>query len=73
MFKHRLGVGFFLRSRRLFVVKDFFSKLRRFLIAEDGPTAIEYALMLALIVIVCVAAAPEEAGEPALLPLIAAS
>ena len=31
-------------------------KLRRFLISEDGPTAVEYAVMLALIVIVCLTA-----------------
>jgi pilus assembly protein Flp/PilA len=31
-------------------------KLRRFLVSEDGPTAVEYAVMLALIVIVCLAA-----------------
>ncbi len=28
----------------------------RFLKAEDGPTAVEYAVMLALIIVVCVAA-----------------
>jgi pilus assembly protein Flp/PilA len=26
---------------------------RRFLVNEDGPTAVEYAVMLALIIIVC--------------------
>ena len=31
-------------------------KLRRFLASEDGPTAVEYAVMLALIIIVCLAA-----------------
>lgn len=31
-------------------------KLRRFFISEDGPTAVEYAVMLALIVIVCIGA-----------------
>ena len=31
-------------------------KLRHFLVAEDGPTAVEYAVMLALIVIVCLTA-----------------
>jgi pilus assembly protein Flp/PilA len=31
-------------------------KIRRFLQSEDGPTAVEYAVMLALIIIVCVAA-----------------
>jgi pilus assembly protein Flp/PilA len=30
--------------------------IKRFLIAEDGPTAVEYAVMLALIVIVCLTA-----------------
>ncbi len=29
---------------------------RRFLVAEDGPTAVEYAIMLAFIIIVCIAA-----------------
>ena len=28
----------------------------RFLAAEDGPTAVEYAVMLALIIVVCIAA-----------------
>ncbi len=28
--------------------------LRRLLLDEDGPTAVEYAVMLALIVIVCI-------------------
>jgi pilus assembly protein Flp/PilA len=28
----------------------------RFLKAEDGPTAVEYAVMLALIVVVCITA-----------------
>ena len=32
------------------------SKIRRFLVSEDGPTAVEYAVMLALIIIVCLAA-----------------
>jgi len=31
-------------------------KMRRFLVSEDGPTAVEYAVMLALIVIVCLTA-----------------
>ena len=29
-------------------------KVCRFLQAEDGPTAVEYAVMLALIVVVCI-------------------
>jgi pilus assembly protein Flp/PilA len=28
----------------------------RFLRAEDGPTAVEYAVMLALIIVVCISA-----------------
>ena len=30
--------------------------LQKFLIEEDGPTAVEYAVMLALIVVVCITA-----------------
>jgi pilus assembly protein Flp/PilA len=31
-------------------------KMHRFLVSEDGPTAVEYAVMLALIIIVCLTA-----------------
>ena len=31
-------------------------KISRFLAAEDGPTAVEYAVMLALIIAVCLIA-----------------
>ncbi len=34
----------------------FATKVRTFLKSEDGPTAVEYAVMLALIVIVCLTA-----------------
>jgi pilus assembly protein Flp/PilA len=37
-------------------MKSLTLKLRRFFVSEDGPTAVEYAVMLALIVIVCLAA-----------------
>ena len=37
-------------------MKNFVSKVSRFLKSEDGPTAVEYAIMLALIVIVCLTA-----------------
>jgi pilus assembly protein Flp/PilA len=30
--------------------------LVRFLVSEDGPTAVEYAVMLALIILVCMVA-----------------
>jgi pilus assembly protein Flp/PilA len=32
----------------------FFSRARAFLRSEDGPTATEYAVMLALIVFICI-------------------
>jgi pilus assembly protein Flp/PilA len=34
----------------------FAEKMRRFLVAENGPTAVEYAVMLALIFLVCITA-----------------
>jgi pilus assembly protein Flp/PilA len=37
-------------------MKSFTKKMQRFLTSEDGPTAVEYAVMLALIVIVCLTA-----------------
>ncbi len=37
-------------------MKKLAMKVQRFLASEDGPTAVEYAVMLALIVIVCLAA-----------------
>jgi pilus assembly protein Flp/PilA len=37
-------------------MKNLTMKVQRFLVSEDGPTAVEYAVMLALIVIVCLTA-----------------
>ena len=37
-------------------MKNFAQKIQRFLESEDGPTAVEYAVMLALIVVVCLGA-----------------
>jgi pilus assembly protein Flp/PilA len=37
-------------------MKNLALKVQRFLVSEDGPTAVEYAVMLALIVIVCLTA-----------------
>lgn len=37
-------------------MKSFAAKVTKFLVSEDGPTAVEYAVMLALIVIVCLTA-----------------
>ena len=37
-------------------MKALLVKFRRFLASEDGPTAVEYAVMLSLIIAVCLAA-----------------
>ena len=37
-------------------MKNFAKKVQCFLVSEDGPTAVEYTVMLALIVIVCLTA-----------------
>jgi len=37
-------------------MRGFVQKVRRFLVSEDGPTAVEYAVMLALIIIVALTA-----------------
>ena len=37
-------------------MREITRKLVSFLKAEDGPTAVEYAVMLALIIVVCIAA-----------------
>ena len=34
-------------------MKNLAAKLKRFLKSEDGPTAVEYAVMLSLIIVVC--------------------
>ena len=35
-------------------VNKLMNSVKDFLISEDGPTAVEYAVMLALIVVVCI-------------------
>jgi pilus assembly protein Flp/PilA len=37
-------------------MRSWWNKVARFLKAEDGPTAVEYAVMLALIIVVCITA-----------------
>jgi len=37
-------------------MKNFTDCVKKFLDSEDGPTAVEYAVMLALIVVVCLTA-----------------
>jgi len=34
----------------------YLNSVRKFLVSEEGPTAVEYAVMLALIIVVCLAA-----------------
>lgn len=36
-------------------MKSLTHNVKQFLISEDGPTAVEYAVMLALIIVVCIA------------------
>jgi pilus assembly protein Flp/PilA len=42
-----------------------FSKLQRFLRDESGPTAVEYAVMLSLIVVVCLVSIRQMANATA--------
>jgi pilus assembly protein Flp/PilA len=35
-------------------MKALTSRIREFLVSEDGPTAVEYAVMLALILVACI-------------------
>jgi pilus assembly protein Flp/PilA len=37
-------------------MRQFTQSVVKFLKAEDGPTAVEYAVMLALIIVVCIGA-----------------
>jgi pilus assembly protein Flp/PilA len=36
-------------------MRTFTSRIKHFLQSEDGPTAVEYAVMLALILVACIA------------------
>lgn len=36
-------------------MSSFLSAVKAFMVEEDGPTAVEYAVMLALIIVVCIA------------------
>ena len=35
-------------------MKNFADSVKKFLVSEDGPTAVEYAVMMALIIVVCI-------------------
>jgi len=41
------------RDRKGVPVKTFYRQMMQLLASEDGPTAVEYAVMLALIITVC--------------------
>jgi pilus assembly protein Flp/PilA len=36
------------------VMKKFADSVKKFIVSEDGPTAVEYAVMMALIIVVCI-------------------
>ena len=35
-------------------MNQFVNSVKNFLVSEDGPTAVEYAVMMALIIVVCI-------------------
>ena len=43
-------------TREVPSMRGFTNSVKRFLKSEDGPTAVEYAVMLALIIMVCITA-----------------
>ena len=45
------------------MLRTFATRLRAFLRNEDGPTAVEYAVMLALVIVVCVSAVTALGGN----------
>jgi pilus assembly protein Flp/PilA len=45
-----------IEKERIAMLKSFAAGVKKFIVSEDGPTAVEYAVMLALIVIVCLTA-----------------
>ncbi len=42
------------RLRRGIEMKNFADSVKKFIVSEDGPTAVEYAVMMALIIVVCI-------------------
>lgn len=45
-------------------MKEFTQRVVNFLKREDGPTAVEYAVMLALMIVVCITAITTIATDP---------
>ena len=44
-------------------MRKFFNAVKNFIVAEDGPTAVEYAVMLALIIVVCIVVVGQLGGS----------
>ena len=42
------------KQKKRIVMKNFADSVKKFLVSEDGPTAVEYAVMMALIIVVCI-------------------
>lgn len=51
-----LGCARFAAERRKGAMSALVTRVKAFLVSEDGPTATEYAVMLALIIVVAIAA-----------------
>jgi len=49
------GAGQRVRLKEFYEGINAMNLLKKFLTSEDGPTAVEYAVMLALIVVACIA------------------
>jgi pilus assembly protein Flp/PilA len=56
LFSDRLSQAVEDASQKEDAMKSFVKNVRHFLVSEDGPTAVEYAVMLALIIVVCLVA-----------------
>jgi pilus assembly protein Flp/PilA len=42
------------KSKKRTAMKKFADSVKKFIVSEDGPTAVEYAVMMALIIVVCI-------------------
>ena len=50
-------------------MRRFALEVRKFLKSEDGPTAVEYAVMLALIIVVCLVAITSVGSKASATPV----
>ena len=53
--RETLGAVFSIQEQRETAMHHHANPILAFLKGEDGPTAVEYAVMLALVIIVCIA------------------